>query len=119
MSKTYVISNFWSSKQDINDVELKSPYTGGFFLFMLTIPDEFPLSPPKVVFHPQQNLVRLHPNYYENGKVCLSVINSWGAEDWTPSMSLLSIVNVLEERLNELSLQFEPGHEFASHAILK
>lgn len=106
-------------KQDLNDPELKSPYTGGFFMFKLTVPSDFPLSPPKVVFHPQQNLVRLHPNYYENGKVCLSTLNTWGNPDWTPSMSILSIIDVLEERLNELSLWFEPSRESESNETLK
>ena len=88
-----------------------SPYTNGIFLFEITIPDDFPLSPPGLLFNPKQNKYRLHPNYYEFGKVCLSVVNTWSANDWTPSMSLMSIVNILEERFNENSLRFEPNHE--------
>lgn len=98
-------------KQDITHPELKSPYTNGFFLFHLQIPHDFPLSPPEITFYPQQTLARLHPNYYETGKVCLSVINTWGGHDWTPSTSLLSLANVLEERFNERALCFEPGQE--------
>jgi ubiquitin-protein ligase len=91
--------------------QFTSPYTNGIFLFELDIPDDFPLSPPRLTFNPKQNKYRLHPNYYEYGKVCLSVINTWSGNDWTPSMSLMSIVNIVEERFNENSLRFEPGHE--------
>lgn len=96
--------------------QFTSPYTNGLFLFELAIPDDFPLSPPRLTFNPKQNRYRLHPNYYEFGKVCLSVVNTWSANDWTPSMSLMSIANILEERFNENSLRFEPSHENDSDA---
>jgi ubiquitin-protein ligase len=105
------------SKQD-TESGLVSPYTGGLFLFEVSIPSDFPLTPPKVKFNPKQGTCRFHPNYYETGKVCLSVINTWAGEDWTPSMSLLSIINILEERFNERALCFEPGKENASHGML-
>ena len=91
--------------------ELISPYTGGFFLFEIDFPEDYPIAPPKVIFHPQQNKYRLHPNYYENGKVCLSMINTWSQPDWTATMSMMSLAAVLEERFNERGLSFEPGHE--------
>lgn len=98
-------------KQDLDFPQLISPYTNGFFVFKLTIPEDFPLSPPKIKFHPQQSTCRLHPNYYETGKVCLSVINTWSRDDWAPTTSLMAISNILEERLNERSICFEPGCE--------
>ena len=36
--------------------------------------------------------VRFNPNLYTNGKVCLSVINTWGKNDWTPLQSLSSVI---------------------------
>lgn len=101
------------------DGDLISPYEDGMFFFELTIPQDYPLSPPRVSFSPKQSIARLHPNYYENGKVCLSMINTWGAEDWSASMSLLSLANVLEERFNERSLCFEPGRECEASSTLK
>lgn len=106
-------------KCDLEDKELESPYTGGMFLFKVQIPSDYPLTPPEVKFYPQQNVCRLHPNYYQNGKVCLSSINTWGTPDWCPSMSLMSLANTLEERLNERSLSCEPGHERETNAKLK
>lgn len=101
-------------KQDLDFPQLTSPYTNGFFLFKLTIPEDFPLSPPRIDFHPQQSVCRLHPNYYEQGKVCLSVINTWSRDDWAPTTSLMAISNILEERLNERAICFEPGCEQSS-----
>jgi ubiquitin-protein ligase len=106
-------------KQDLSDSDLISPYTDGFFVFKLAIPVDFPLSPPSVEFHPKQNECRLHPNYYENGKVCLSVMNTWGNEDWCPSTSLFALANIFEERLNECPLRFEPGRELSSSDEIK
>ena len=106
-------------KCDIDDQELKSPYTGGFFLFKLQIPEDFPIHPPHIEFYPKQNMCRLHPNYYENGKVCLSIINTWSTPDWTPSTSIMALANILEERLNERSVCFEPSRTMETPENIK
>lgn len=94
--------------------DLISPYNFGFFMFKIAYGPEFPMSPPKVTFHPQQNYCRMHPNYYTTGKVCLSVINTWASNDWSPSTSTMSLINVLEERFNENGICFEPAYEMAA-----
>jgi ubiquitin-protein ligase len=99
--------------KDKRDGDLISPYTAGFFMFHFTFTIDYPMSPPDIVFYPQQKYCRLHPNYYQTGKVCLSVINTWGANDWSPATSVLNLVNILEARFTERSLCFEPGLEMA------
>lgn len=99
-----------------NEGALHSPYTYGNFMFVFTFVNDYPLSPPKVTFHPKQNFCRMHPNYYQNGNVCLSVINTWAGNDWTPSTSLLSLINILEERFNENAVCFEPARENTAYA---
>lgn len=103
--------------RDKREGALISPYTGGFFLFKMTFGNDFPMSPPKLEFNPKQQFCRLHPNYYEGGKVCLSVINTWAKNDWTPATSIMSLINVLEERFNENAICFEPSFEMASNAV--
>ena len=107
------------AKADIDVPGLESPYTGGFFLFEVRLGADYPMGPPLLTFHPQQPHCRLHPNYYENGKVCLSVVNTWGASDWTPALSVLALIDTLEARFNERPLCFEPGRENAPLESLK
>jgi ubiquitin-conjugating enzyme E2 O len=90
---------------------LISPYTGGFFLFEVKFPEDYPLSPPKVEFNPKTSSCRFHPNYYSTGKVCLSIVNTWGGNDWSPAMSLMALLVTIEERFFERALGCEPGHE--------
>lgn len=90
---------------------LVSPYTGGFFLFEVKFPEDYPLSPPKVEFNPKTTFCRFHPNYYTTGKVCLSIVNTWGSNDWSPAMSLMALLVTIEERFFERALGCEPGHE--------
>jgi ubiquitin-protein ligase len=97
--------------------DLISPYTFGFYMFKIGYGADFPMSPPKVTFYPQQNYCRMHPNYYTTGKVCLSVINTWASNDWSPSTSTMSLLNVLEERFNENGICFEPAFEMAAIGV--
>ncbi|KAH7283755.1 hypothetical protein KP509_34G022600 [Ceratopteris richardii] len=71
-----------------------TPYHDGLFFFDLYLPAEYPSSPPHVHYH--SGGLRLNPNLYETGKVCLSLLNTWtgkGNEIWHSSTS--SILQVL------------------------
>lgn len=71
-----------------------TPYHDGLFFFDLYLPSEYPSSPPHVHYH--SGGLRLNPNLYETGKVCLSLLNTWtgkGNEIWHSSSS--SILQVL------------------------
>lgn len=71
-----------------------TPYHDGLFFFDLHLPPEYPNVPPLVHYH--SGGLRLNPNLYETGKVCLSLLNTWtgkGNEIWHPSTS--SILQVL------------------------
>lgn len=69
-----------------------TPYEGGFFMFELNYINEYPLYPPRVTFLNVTvfNRGRLHPNLYQvslNGKVCLSLIGTWGQNTWDSQTS--------------------------------
>ena len=39
-----------------------TPYFGGFYLFEITYPFDYPHSPPVIVYHTNGGGVRFHPN---------------------------------------------------------
>ncbi|KAI4304532.1 hypothetical protein MLD38_040028 [Melastoma candidum] len=71
-----------------------TPYQDGLFFFDFHIPPDYPNVPPLAYYH--SGGWRINPNLYEEGKVCLSLLNTWtgkGTEVWDPSSS--SILQVL------------------------
>ncbi|KAJ6396880.1 hypothetical protein OIU77_021835 [Salix suchowensis] len=71
-----------------------TPYHDGLFFFDIFLPPEYPQEPPSV--HYRSGGLRVNPNLYESGKICLSLLNTWtgsGSEVWNPERS--SILQVL------------------------
>ncbi|ERN20510.1 hypothetical protein AMTR_s00068p00184270 [Amborella trichopoda] len=91
-----------------------TPYHDGLFFFDIHYPSNYPQTPPEVFYHSFG--LRLNPNLYNNGKVCLSLLNTWhgrGSEMWDSSRStmlqvLLSIQAIV---LNSNPYFNEPGYE--------
>ena len=86
-----------------------TPYAYGYYFFEFQFPDNYPFSPPKVVFYTNDGKTRLNPNFYISGKVCLSVLNTWKGEGWTSCQSIRSILLILSTTLNDKPLLNEPG----------
>ena len=86
-----------------------TPYADGFYLFEFKFPTNYPHSPPAVKFCTSDGLTRFNPNLYKNGKVCLSVLNTWNGEQWTGCQTISSILLVLCTLLNDSPLLNEPG----------
>lgn len=71
-----------------------TPYQDGLFFFDFHLPLDYPQVPPSAYYH--SGGLRVNPNLYVDGKVCLSLLNTWtgkGNEVWDPSSS--SILQVL------------------------
>ncbi|CAH9057010.1 unnamed protein product [Cuscuta europaea] len=71
-----------------------TPYQDGLFFFDFHLPPEYPDVAPTAYYH--SGGWRVNPNLYEEGKVCLSLLNTWtgkGNEIWDPASS--SIFQVL------------------------
>jgi ubiquitin-conjugating enzyme E2 Z len=87
-----------------------SLYEGGIFLFDIYLPDDYPFQPPKFTFiSPNFSKIgRIHPNLYENGKVCLSILNTWGSEEWSSSLNLISICKTIQSLLDNNPILHEP-----------
>lgn len=90
----------------------ETPYEGGFFVFDINFPDNYPLSPPNLKFETIDTTIRFNPNLYREGKVCLSIINTWHGPQWTPCNSLRSVlISLLAMVFNNYPLLNEPGHQ--------
>ena len=86
-----------------------TPYFGGFYFFELTYPHDYPHSPPSMVFHTHGDNIRFHPNLYKNGKVCLSILNTWRGEQWTSCQTITTMLLTLCMVLSKDPLLNEPG----------
>ncbi|KAM3695646.1 hypothetical protein ACB098_07G148900 [Castanea mollissima] len=75
-----------------------TPYQDGLFFFDFHLPPEYPDVPPSAYYH--SGGWRINPNLYEEGKVCLSLLNTWtgkGNEVWdSKSSSILQVLVSLQ-----------------------
>jgi ubiquitin-protein ligase len=88
-----------------------SVYRHKFIRLDLIIPDDYPHSPPQVTFI-NHDSVRIHPNMYENGKCCATILNTWGDdkfEKWTSSMGIETILLTFHSFLDNHPYTYEPG----------
>ncbi|KAL5782122.1 hypothetical protein ACOSP7_007151 [Xanthoceras sorbifolium] len=90
-----------------------TPYHHGLFFFDVAFPADYPARPPMV--HYRSFGLRLNPNLYANGRVCLSLLNTWTgkkSEKWNPNEStiLQVLISIQALVLNEKPYFNEPGH---------
>ncbi|KAJ4733117.1 Ubiquitin-conjugating enzyme family protein [Rhynchospora pubera] len=90
-----------------------TPYHDGLFFFDVYFPPTYPFVPPMVHYH--SGGLRLNPNLYACGKVCLSLLNTWsgsGCEKWNPANStmLQVLVSIQALVLNSKPYFNEPGY---------
>ncbi|KAK7317700.1 hypothetical protein RJT34_02140 [Clitoria ternatea] len=94
-----------------------TPYHDGLFFFDVFFPNGYPNVPPEVHYH--SGGVRLNPNLYSCGKVCLSLLNTWAGnknEKWLPGVStiLQVVVSIQGLILNTKPYFNEPGYAHLS-----
>lgn len=86
-----------------------TPYFGGYYLFELHYPADYPYTPPNILFSTNGDDIRFHPNLYKNRKVCLSILNTWRGEQWTSCETISSILLHLCMLFSNNPLLNEPG----------
>lgn len=87
----------------------ESPYQYGNYLFIVDFPSNYPFAPPKLTFMTNNGTTRFHPNLYRNGKVCLSLLNTWKGDQWTSCNTLTSVLMNILTLFNENPFLSEPG----------
>ena len=88
-----------------------TPYFGGYYLFEIKFPKNYPNKSPSVNFLTIDGKVRFNPNLYENGKVCLSILGTWSGPGWKNVMTIISVLLSIQSLLHEFPIVNEPGYE--------
>jgi ubiquitin-protein ligase len=86
-----------------------TPYFGGFYFFQFAFPSDYPYSPPLVTYLTTNGKTRFNPNLYNNGKVCVSILNTWTGDKWSACQTISSVLLTLCTLLVDNPLQNEPG----------
>ncbi|XP_050374718.1 putative ubiquitin-conjugating enzyme E2 38 [Argentina anserina] len=89
-----------------------TPYHDALFFFDIMFPSDYPTRPPNVYFRSYG--LRVNPNLYASGRVCLSLLNTWAGkkqEKWDPAQStvLQVLLSIQALVLNEKPYFNEPG----------
>ncbi|PSN72288.1 hypothetical protein BS50DRAFT_569813 [Corynespora cassiicola Philippines] len=108
----------WESRLDLIRVLMigpsDTPYEYAPFVIDFHIGSDYPQHPPEAFFHSWTNgNGPVNPNLYEDGKICLSLLGTWHAdernESWSPAkstllqvlVSIMGLVLVKEPYYNE------------------
>lgn len=95
----------------IGSDEIDNPYFGGFYFFDGKLPDQYPFFPPKVLAKTQGLNTRFHPNFYTNGKCCLSILGTWSGPPWTSCLNIGTIAHSLKSLFIKNPINQEPSWE--------
>ncbi len=90
------------NEENINIIHtiIKAPYDSvyrhKFIKLDFYIPNNYPHSPPSVTFVKKYNdISRIHPNIFADGKCCSTILNVWDSNDndkWTSSMGIETVL---------------------------
>ena len=92
-------------------------YENGVYLFEFNFPDTYPFKPPKLTYLTNNGKTRFNPNLYRNGKVCISILNTWRGPGWTSCMTIRTILVTLVTLFHNKPLLNEPGITEKHHAF--
>ena len=89
-----------------------TPYHGGAFVFVISLPPTYPFAPPAMkLLTTNDGRTRFNPNLYSNGKVCLSYLGTFDGPSWTCGMKLEGLLMAVQSLLAEDPYHNEPKFE--------
>ncbi|KAI5474542.1 ubiquitin-conjugating enzyme E2 N [Pseudohyphozyma bogoriensis] len=84
-----------------------SPFEGGLFRLELYLPEEYPMSPPKVRF-----LTKVyHPNIDKLGRICLDILK----DKWSPALQIRTVLLSIQALLSAPNPDDPLANDVASH----
>jgi len=92
-------------------------YEDGVYFFEFDFPKTYPFSPPKLTYLTNNGKTRFNPNLYRNGKVCVSILNTWRGPGWTSCMTIRTVLITLVSLFHNKPLLNEPGITEKHHAF--
>ena len=92
-------------------------YQNGVYFFEFDFPKTYPTEPPKLTYLTNNGKTRFNPNLYRNGKVCVSILNTWKGPGWTSCMTIRTVLITLVTLLHNKPLLNEPGITEKHHAF--
>ena len=92
-------------------------YQNGAYFFEFDFPKTYPIEPPKLTYLTNNSKTRFNPNLYRNGKVCVSILNTWKGPGWTSCMTIRTVLITLVTLLHNKPLLNEPGITEKHHAF--
>ncbi|KAL8057054.1 hypothetical protein ABFX02_04G159300 [Erythranthe guttata] len=89
-----------------------TPWSGGTFKLTVRFPEDFPFTPPGVRFVSRM----FHPNIYEDGRVCLDILQ----DQWSPILLhigsiLLSVQSLLSDANPDSPVNSEAARLFSEN----
>lgn len=91
-----------------------TPYENGLFEFDVFFPGNYPQQPPLFYFVAAARYrIGINPNLHPDGKVCLSLLNTWPGPNWNPNHStpLQILVSIQAMIFCDEPWYNEPGRE--------
>jgi len=88
-----------------------TPYEFCPLEYTFSIPDDYPFTPPKVLYRTNDGKTRFHPNFYIDGKVCLSILGTYSGPKWASSMNISTILLSIYSLMTDNPLTHEPAYE--------
>ena len=92
-------------------------YAGGIFIFDVDVGSEYPLKPPSMLLvTTNAGRTRFNPNLYARGKVCVTILGTFGGRDkWSPAMRLDGVLTSVQSLMTADPFHNEPGFEKCQH----
>ena len=91
-----------------------TPYEFCPLEYRFELPNDYPFSPPKVLYRTNDGKTRFHPNFYSDGKVCLSILGTYSGPKWASSMNISTILLSIYSLMTDNPLVHEPCFENTS-----